>query len=67
MKTTIEFDLEPFAVPDCVNTKRDPRADMSSTTLPLKSLDSLTLDRLCTEFRNAVFRKAGKEQPPTAG
>lgn len=32
--------------------------------LPLSAFDSLTLDRLCREFRDAVFAKAGKEQPP---
>ncbi len=32
---------------------------------PLSDLDSLTLDKLCNDFRDEVFRKAGKEQPPT--
>lgn len=34
--------------------------------VPLRELDALTLDRFCDEFRDSVFRNAGKEQPPTA-
>jgi hypothetical protein len=34
---------------------------------PLSDLDSMTLWRLCENFKNEVFHKAGKEQPPRAG
>jgi len=30
-----------------------------------RTLDPLTPDELCQDFRDEVFRKAGKEQPPT--
>lgn len=32
--------------------------------IPLRDLDALTLDRLCEEFREDVFKKAGKSPPP---
>lgn len=35
--------------------------------LPLSAFDSITLDRLCREFRAEVFNKANKEQPPEQG
>jgi len=58
MKTLIEFELEAFLVPDFVTTKRSPISGMESMTLSLKSLDSKTLEDLCSQFRAAVFRKA---------
>lgn len=61
MKTTIEVTLKPFTVPNFVVVESMPGKD----GLPLSALDSLTLDRMCSEFRIAVFKKAGKEQPPT--
>lgn len=33
---------------------------------PLSDLDSFTLHKLCEDFRDEVFRKAGKEQPAVA-
>ena len=35
-------------------------------SIPLCELDSNTLHALCSDFRNSVFKLAGKEQPPTA-
>lgn len=67
MKTKIEVELKPFTTPNFVLVKNAPTAEERETSLPLSALDSLTLDRLCNDFRNAVFNKAGKEQPPTAG
>ena len=58
MKTSIEFELEPFPVPDYVNTKHSNNSKMDSVSLPIKSLDTATLEELCTQFREAVFRKA---------
>lgn len=59
MKTSIEFDLEPFPVPDFVSTKRNFTSGVvDSVSLSLKSLDKKTLEDLCAEFRAAVLKKA---------
>lgn len=58
MKTSIEFELEPFTVPDFVNTKHSNSSKMDSICIPLKTLSTEALEELCTEFRIAVFRKA---------
>ncbi len=67
MKVTIEVDLQPFLVPNFVRPvekpgKRD-EGFAETVAYPLSDLDSNTLDRLCDQFRNEVFRRAGKEQP----
>ena len=70
MKATIEIELQPFTTPNFVlavskpGMKQDGMQELPS--YPLSSLDSWTLDKLCSEFRDEVFKKAGKEQPPTA-
>ena len=58
MKTSIEFELEPFSVPEYVNTKHSNNSKMDSVSLPLKSLSVATLEELCLQFRQAIFRKA---------
>ena len=66
---------EPFAMP--VRPVKPMRADTPIPpslppgpgpyfTIPLCELDSNTLHTLCSNFRNEVFKLAGKEQPPTA-
>ena len=66
---------EPFAMP--VRPVKPMRADTPMPpsmppgpgpyfTIPLCELDSNTLHTLCSNFRNEVFKLAGKEQPPTA-
>lgn len=69
MKANLEVELKPFIVPN--NVIIEPKkgyGDQSeaSTIIPLIGLDPRTLDKLCEEFRDAVFKKAGKQQPPTA-
>lgn len=66
MKATIELELEPFTIPNFVRPTENPDVNRDSLAIPLSALDSETLDRLCRDFRNAVFMKAGKEQPPQA-
>lgn len=67
MKVTLEVDLQPFMVPNFVRVVSKPgRKEDGVQELPcypLSDLDSLTLDKLCRQFRDEVFRKAGKEQP----
>lgn len=70
MKITLDIGDVAFSVPATLPARlpssepggqHAPR--LPDYNLPLSAFDSLTLDRLCREFRNEVFRKAGKEQP----
>lgn len=71
MKATLQVELQPFQTPNFVRAVQKPgkREDgmQEAPCYPLSDLDSLTLDKLCNAFRAEVFRKAGKEQPPTCG
>ena len=71
MKATLQVELQPFQTPNFVRAVQKPgkREDgmHEAPWYPLSDLDSLTLDKLCNAFRAEVFRKAGKEQPPTCG
>lgn len=68
MKTTIEIELQPFTVPNFVLTVQAPRPKQDgiqeTPKYALSDLDPNTLERLCNQFRDAVFEKAGKTQPP---
>ena len=68
MKAKIEVELQPFTIPNFVLTVKEPRPKQDCIQeIPkyaLSELDTYTLDRLCDEFRDAVFAKAGKQQPP---
>ena len=65
MKATIELELQPFSIPNFVRAAENPDVSRDELAIPLKALDSLTLHRMCEDFRRAVFEKAGKDQPPT--
>lgn len=69
MKATISIELQPFPVPNYVLTVATPRGReegiVETPKYPLSDLDPLTLDRMCDDFREEVFRKAGKSPPPT--
>lgn len=66
----LEVELQPFTVPNFVLQVIPPRAREAGIDKPvsfhLSELDADTLDRLCWQFRAAVFEKAGKKMPPTA-
>jgi len=62
MKASLEVELKPFATPNFVLLESKVGGEPAS--VPLSALDSLTLDRLCEQFRSEVFKKAGKPQPP---
>lgn len=68
MKASIEVELQPFTTPNFVLTARPPRLKqeglVETPKLALGDLDSHTLERMCDEFRNEVFKKAGKSRPP---
>lgn len=71
MKATLQVELQPFQTPNFVRAVVSPGLKQDGMQelpcYPLSDLDSETLDKLCSAFRAEVFRKAGKEQPPTCG
>lgn len=68
MEVSVKMKLKPFQVPNFVLTEPEvrPRQEgfQEAPKFRLSDLDSHTLDKLCGEFRDSVFRKAGKQQPP---
>lgn len=71
MKATIEINLKPFNVPNYViaDSKPKPRDDgfEEEKKYHLSDLDSGTLLKLCNDFKDSVFKKAGKQHPPEQG
>lgn len=63
MKVKIEVNLAPFSIPNFVRVE-DEDTGKERTAIALEELDGVTLDRLCDEFRTAVFKKAGCGFPP---
>lgn len=67
MKINLQFEIKPFTTPNYVRRLRNgspgtlPTEDADG--IPLSELDAQTLDRLCNQFRDDVFRKAGKTRP----
>ena len=70
MKVKIEIELQPFQAPNYVLVKERPgkREDgfKEGMKFHLSDLDSYTLDKLCNDFRDEVFKKAKKQQPAIA-
>ncbi len=68
MKTTIEIKLKPFTVPNFVLVDEDRRLRqegvIESRNFHLSEIDECTLSKMCNDFRNEVFKKAGKNPPP---
>ena len=71
MKTKVEVELKPFDVPDYVhNVNTDEAFVVKSSdlvtekTFALGELDSHVLMKMCDDFRDSVFAKAGKRKPP---
>jgi len=69
MKVTMQVELKPFVTPNFVLAVVKPgrREDglKEVPSYPLSDLDTETLDKLCRDFRDEVFRKAGKPKPRT--
>lgn len=69
MKVEIKLDLLPFNTPNYVLVKQQPGGKedgfKEGLKFHLKELDPCTLAKLCDEFRTEIFKKAGKQQPPT--
>ena len=67
MKVSIEVKIKPFKVPSFVLTEQDakPRQEgmQEAPKFSLSDLDATTLAKLCDDFTDSVFKKAGKQQP----
>lgn len=72
MQAKILVSLNPFPVPEYVTLAPKPKAPSQPPApviyypIALEDLDGETLHRLCEEFRDTVFFRAGKPQPPDA-
>ncbi len=75
MKAKIELDITPLDVQYHVQVKYKgplppPNANAPTTVgisnLPTRNLDSVTLEKLCDDFTNAMFTAARLERPPEA-
>jgi hypothetical protein len=70
MKVNIEIRLKPFNIPHfvVVDGPTNPREKGlgEGRKLSLRELDTDTLSRMCNDFRKGVFKRAGKQEPPTA-
>lgn len=71
MKATISVELQPFQTPNFVRAvgKTGLKQDGMRETpcYPLSDLDPETLHKLCSDFRDEVFRKADKDRHGNAG
>lgn len=67
MKATLQVELQPFQTPNFVHAVVKPgkreEGFKEAPCYPLSDLSAETLDRLCSNFRDEVFHKAGKVQP----
>lgn len=62
MKTKIELDVKLWTPPNFVIIK-NPDKEGQDLSVPISLVDALTLERLCDEYRDEVFKKAGKSRP----
>ena len=65
MRAKIDVAIQPFSIPNLVrrDKKYNPHGDESDPAFPLASIDADTLGALCDQFREGVFRQAGKIDP----
>jgi hypothetical protein len=66
MKASLQVELKPFMTPNFVLVSGKTSENGHTTSVAIGELDSLTLERLCDEFRAEVFKKAGVPFPPAA-
>lgn len=68
MKAKIDVVLKPFQVPNYVLTEQLPGVKQDGLRegpkYALSELDPDTLAKLCEDFTQAIFKKAGKQRPP---
>lgn len=67
MKVTLQVEIKPFLTPNFVLAEQEPVGPgermQETVKYPLSYLNPETLDRLCDQFRDEIFMKAGKQQP----
>jgi len=67
MPAILMVELQPFMVPNFVREVVPPvkrqAGFIEAPCHPLSAIDVATLDRMCRDFRAAVFAKAGKPLP----
>lgn len=62
MKAKLTIEVRPFDVPNCVYLIAQ-QGDATSATVLLSALDESTLDSMCNQYREQVFKKAAKTDP----
>lgn len=62
MKTKVELNVKLWGSPNFVLIK-NPDKEAQDLSIPLALIDAHTLERLCDEYRDEVFKKAGKSRP----
>ena len=65
MKVNITVNIKPFNVPNFVVSKESDTDGAAKESYPLHCLDIETIEKLCDDFKIAVFNKAGLPMPPT--
>jgi hypothetical protein len=63
MKATIDLEIQPFEVPFTVRIIPPEPCEGTTGTLKIEDMTVETLARLCDQFRDSVFEKAGKQDP----
>lgn len=67
MKFLIAIDLQSFSVPDFIYEEYDQvSGSREARKFHLSELDDDTLEQMCLEFRNEIFRKAGRTSKITS-
>ena len=66
MKTQIDVYPQPFEVPQALIVSVNGKAlePPMLVNLPLNTFSPVALDQLCQDFRDGVFKRAGKAPPP---
>lgn len=59
MKAPVMLEIRPFSVPNSVWIVGQ-QGDAGLVSVPLSSLNTETLEMLCTEFRTAIFKAAAR-------
>lgn len=63
MRLEIEVKVRAFTVPNHINISIHGNA-VEDTHIPLSEFKAKVLERMCDDFRDEIFKKAGKTQPP---
>jgi len=68
MKAKLDVELKPFNVPNFVIIgsllRPEGERDKFENGIAISNVSAEALEKLCEEFTDAVFKKAGKQRPP---